>query len=99
VLAERLREAELRDRVDLLEIAADFQQLAVLAWLLGGATVFEGECLGAFTLERKLADWLLVALENGFHPWWNRARELSLKWRMSAKKDSCQLQRSGDVPQ
>jgi hypothetical protein len=53
-------------------------------WLLRDATVFERELLGVFALERKLADSLVVALENGFRPWWGRTREVSLKWRASA---------------
>jgi hypothetical protein len=83
LMRERLPEAELRDRVDLLEVTAEFQQEEVLTWLLRDATVFERELLGVFALEWKLADSLEVASENGFHPWWMRTREGSLKWRAS----------------
>jgi hypothetical protein len=70
-----------------MEVAADFHQEEVLAWLLRDATGFERELLGVFALERKLADSLVVALENGFHPGWRRTREVSLKWRASANMD------------
>jgi hypothetical protein len=85
LMRERLPKGELRGRVELMEVAAEFHQEEVLAWLLRDATVFERELLGVFTLERKLADSLVVALENGFHPWWSRTREVSLKWRASAE--------------
>jgi hypothetical protein len=84
LMRERLPEGELRDRVDLMEVAAEFHQEEVLVWLLRDATVFQRELLGVFALERKVADSLVVALENGFHPWWNRTREMSLKWPASA---------------
>jgi hypothetical protein len=70
--------------VDLLEVAAEFHQEEVLVWLLRDATVFERELLGVLALERKLADSLVVALENGFQPWWGRTRGISWKWRASA---------------
>jgi hypothetical protein len=87
LLRERLPERELRDRVDLMEVAAEFHQEDVLVWLLRDATVFERELLGVFAIERKLADSFVVALGNGFHPWWLRTREVSLKWRASVTMD------------
>jgi hypothetical protein len=84
-MLERLPGGELRDRVDLLEVAAEFHQEEVLVWLLRDATVFERELLGVFALERKEADSSVVTLENGFHPWWRRTREVSVKWRASAE--------------
>jgi hypothetical protein len=84
LMRERLPEGELRDRVELLEVAAEFHQEEVLVWLLRDATVFEQELLGVFALERKVADSLVVALENGFRPWWSRTHETSLEWRASA---------------
>jgi hypothetical protein len=84
MVRERLAEGDLGDRVDLMEVAAEFHQEEVLVWLHRDATVFERELLEVFALERKLANSLKVALENGFHPWWNRTREVSLKWRASA---------------
>jgi hypothetical protein len=80
MVRERLSEGELGDRVNLMEVAAEFHQEEVLTWLHRDATVFERELLGVFALERKLADSLVVALENGFHPWWSRTRDVSLKW-------------------
>jgi hypothetical protein len=87
LMRERLPEAELRDRVDLQEVAAEFHQEEVLAWLFRDATVFDLELLGAFALEWKLADSLMVALHGGFRPWWNRTRDVSLKWRASAQME------------
>jgi hypothetical protein len=68
LMRERLPGGELRDRVDLMEVAVEFHQEDVLAWLLRDSIVLERELLGVFTLERKLADSLMAALENGFHP-------------------------------
>jgi hypothetical protein len=85
LVRERLPEGVLRDRVDLLEGAAEFHQNDVLVWLLRDATVFERELLWVFALEQKLAYSLEVAGENGFRPWWSRTREVSLKWRATAK--------------
>jgi hypothetical protein len=87
LMLERLREAEFRDRVDLLEVAAEFHQPEVLTWLFRGASVFERELFGVFALERKLADSLVVAFESGLRPWWSRARVVSLKWRASSRVD------------
>jgi hypothetical protein len=81
---ERLPE-ELRDRLDLMEVAGEFHQGEVLAWLLRYATIPERELFSVLALERKLADSLMVAFENGFRPWWYRTREMSLKWRPSVK--------------
>jgi hypothetical protein len=69
LMRERLMEGELGDRVDLLEVAAEFHQEEVLTWLLRDATVFELELLGVFAVERKLADVLVTARENGYRPW------------------------------
>jgi hypothetical protein len=85
MVRERLPEGELRDRVDLMEVAAEFHQEEMLMWFLRDATVLERELLGVFALERRLADSLVVALDNRFHPWWMRTRDISLKWRASLR--------------
>jgi hypothetical protein len=82
---ERLPALELRDRLDLLEVAAELHRDEVLAWLLRDATVFERELLGVFALEWKLADALVAALENGLRPWLSRTRDVALKWRASSQ--------------
>jgi hypothetical protein len=87
MVRERLPEGELRDRAELMEMAAEFHEEEVLTWLIRDATAFEQELLGVFALERKLADLLEVALENGFHPWWGRTRDMSLKWRASSEME------------
>jgi hypothetical protein len=87
LMRERLPEGELRDRVDLLEVAAEFHHEQVLAWLLRDATIFDLELLGVFALGRKLSDSLVVALESGFRPWWNCARGVALNWRASAQME------------
>jgi hypothetical protein len=87
LMRERLPKGEVRDRVELMEVAVEFHQEEVLAWLLRDATVFERELLGVFALERKLAASLKVALENGFHPWWSSTREVSLRWRASSEME------------
>jgi hypothetical protein len=87
LVRERLPEGELGVRVDLLEVAAEFHQEEVLAWLLRDATVFDLELLGVFALERKLADSLVVALKKSFRPWWNCVREVALKWRAGAQME------------
>jgi hypothetical protein len=43
MMRERLPQAEFQDRVDLLEVAAEFHQPEILGWLLRDATVVEGE--------------------------------------------------------
>jgi hypothetical protein len=85
LMRERLPEEELRGRVDLMEVAAEFHQLEVLAWLFRDAGGFAREPMGVFALERKLADSLVVAFESGFSPWWSGTREAASKWRASAK--------------
>jgi hypothetical protein len=65
LMRERLADGELRGRVDLLQVAAEFHQEEVLAWLLRDTTVFERELLGVLTLERKLADLLVVEMTTG----------------------------------
>jgi hypothetical protein len=87
LMRERLPEDELRDRMDLMEVAAEFHQEEVSLWLLRDATLFDSELLAVFALERKLADSLVVALENGFRPWWGCTREVSLKCRASSQLD------------
>jgi hypothetical protein len=87
LMRERLPKGRVRDRVDLMELATEFHQEEMLALLLRAATVFERELLGVFTLERKWADSLVVASENGFHPWWMRTRGVSLKWRASSETE------------
>jgi hypothetical protein len=84
LMRERLPEGELRDRVDLLEVAAEFHQEEVLEWLLRDVSVFDRELLRVFAVDRKLANSLVVALKNGFRPWWNCVRDVALKWRASA---------------
>jgi hypothetical protein len=85
LMRERLPERELRHRADLMDVAAGFHQLEVLVWLLRDATVLEREVLLASAFEWKLADALLVALENGYRPWSRRGREVSLEWRASSR--------------
>jgi hypothetical protein len=87
VTRERLpgAEAELGESIDLVEVAAEFHQDEVLAWLFRQATICPRELLAVFALERKLSDALSLAVEGGFAPWWYRARELTLKWRVSAE--------------
>jgi hypothetical protein len=87
MMRERLpeaSEAELRDRVSMMEVAAEFHQDQVLRWLYRDATVFDRELMGVLALEWKLADSLMVALGNGFRPWWSCTRGLALKWRASS---------------
>jgi hypothetical protein len=83
MMRERLLEAELRDRFDLLEVAAEFHQEEVCVWLFRDSTIFERELLAVFALEGKLADMLLMSYENGLAPWWYHTREVSLNWRAS----------------
>jgi hypothetical protein len=85
LIRERLPEAELRDRVDLLEAASEFHQPEVFEWLVRDVTTFEVELLVVFAIERKLADSLAVANEAGLHLWWNPARETALLWRASSQ--------------
>jgi hypothetical protein len=80
-------EEELRDRIDLMEIAAEFHQEEVFVWLFRGATTLERELSTVFALEQKLADTLVIMNDNGHRPWWYRTREESLKWRGSADLD------------
>jgi hypothetical protein len=85
LMRERLPGAELEVRVNLMEIATEFHQHEVLAWLLRDATAFEFQLLVFFALERKLADPLMVAPDSGLHPWLSRAREVALEWRASSQ--------------
>jgi hypothetical protein len=50
MMVERLTEASLRDRTDLMEVTAGFHQHEVLVWLLRDATVFVRELLGVFAM-------------------------------------------------
>ena len=75
----------LLDRVDLLKVAAEFLQKEVLVWLLRDATIFERELLFVFAVERKVADSLVAALENGFIPWWGGTLVVALNWRASRR--------------
>jgi hypothetical protein len=84
LMRERLAETELGARLELLEVAASFHQVEVVAWLLRDATFLERELLVLFGLEYKLADTLEVACESGCRPWWHGSREMALKWRASA---------------
>jgi hypothetical protein len=85
LVRERLPEAEFQDLLDLVVVAAEFHQSDVLRWLLRDAAVFEQELLTVVAVERKLADSLVIAFENGFRPWSFRTREASLKWRGSSQ--------------
>jgi hypothetical protein len=85
MMRERLPEAEFRLKDDLMEVAAEFHQIEVLNWFFRDATIFERELLGVLALERKLADSLVLAFENGFGPWWYLTRQVSLMWRASAE--------------
>jgi hypothetical protein len=66
---ERLPELE-RKRLALLEVAGDFHQLEILAWLFRDADRFEKELFVGFAIRRHLADALLAVLVDGFRPWW-----------------------------
>jgi hypothetical protein len=66
------RVPQLRERVDLLEVAADFHRVDVLAWLLRDASVFERELFMCLAIERRLADAVVVALDERVVPWWGR---------------------------
>jgi hypothetical protein len=68
LMRERLPEAEFRLRDDLMEVAAEFHQVDVLVRLFRDASIFGRELLGVLALERKLADSLVLAFENGFGP-------------------------------
>jgi hypothetical protein len=61
VMREGLPEAESRGRADPIGVAAQFHQEGVLVWLIRDTTIIERGPAGAFLLERKLADTLLVA--------------------------------------
>jgi hypothetical protein len=87
MMRERLPEAGLRDRLELMKVAAEFHQPEVLAWFVRDAKISEHELLAVSALERKQADTLLVAFENGLRPWWGCTRESSLQWRPSAKME------------
>jgi hypothetical protein len=95
-MRERLGETELRGRVDLLEVAADFHQLEVVGWLLRDAATFEREVLALMGLEDRLAGTLEVAFEGGFRPWWHGSREAA-KWRASAAIEFLQAPRGFSV--
>jgi hypothetical protein len=75
---ERLPDEQERERLDLLEVAADFHQLEIFAWLFRGAGKFEKELFVDFAIHRHLADALLAVLVDGFRPWW--AVEAAAKW-------------------
>jgi hypothetical protein len=68
MMVGRLPESELDHRFDLAEVAADFHQLELLAWLLRDAPAGEREVFVSVMVERCLADALLVAVENGIGP-------------------------------
>jgi hypothetical protein len=75
----RLTEERQRRRLDLLEVAADFHQLEILAWLFRDADGFEKELFIGFCAKMHLTDALLAVLVDGFNPWW--AVEAAAKWR------------------
>jgi hypothetical protein len=68
------------NRVDLLEVAADFHRDEPLAWLVRDATELEREVFAEFALERKLADALLTAFESGLMVWSRRCRAMASEW-------------------
>jgi hypothetical protein len=68
LMRERLAETELGDRLELLEVAADFHQQEVVARSLRDATILERDFLLRFGLEQKFADELEVAFEGGCGP-------------------------------
>jgi hypothetical protein len=84
---ERLPGEEFRDRLDLPEVAAAFHPDEVFMWLLRDATVGEREDLWVFALEHKPAAALQMAHDDVFGPWWYGVREVSRKWRASAKME------------
>jgi hypothetical protein len=67
-------------RFDLMEVAADFHREEPLAWLLRDATGLEREAFIALVVERRLADALVVVLENGYRAWSQRTLELRELW-------------------
>jgi hypothetical protein len=67
---ERLPDEQEKERLDLLEVAADFHQLEVLSWLFRNADKFAKELFVGFAIHRHLADVLLAVLGDGFRPWW-----------------------------
>jgi hypothetical protein len=71
-------EQQQRNRRDLLEVASDFHQLEILAWLFRDADGFERELFIDFAIRRGLADALLAVLVDGFRPWW--AVTAAAKW-------------------
>ena len=85
IMWERLPEEELKTRLALLEVAADFHREDVLGWLFRDATIFEKELLTVFTLERRLADAILEISEWGFRPWWDETRKAAAKWPATAR--------------
>jgi hypothetical protein len=87
-LWERLP-AEHERRFDLLEVAADFHRAEPLVWLFRDATEIEREAFAAFAIERRLADSLLLALENGLAPWANRTWELAMIWPVAVGVEFC----------
>jgi hypothetical protein len=92
LLWERLP-AEHERRFDLLEVAADFHRDEPLVWLFREATEIEREAFAAFAIERRLADSLLLALENGLAPWTNRTREMAGLWPAAAGVEFFETQR------
>jgi hypothetical protein len=66
---ERLPDEQEKERLDLLEVAADFHQLEVLSWLFRDADKFAKELFVGFAIRRHLADGLLTVLGDGFRPW------------------------------
>jgi hypothetical protein len=67
---ERLPDEREKDRLDLLEVAADFHQLEVLSWLFRDADPFVRELFIDFAIRHHVADALLAVLVDGFRPWW-----------------------------
>jgi hypothetical protein len=75
---------EHENRFDLMEVAADFHRGEPLAWLLRDATELEREAFMALAIERRLADAVVVAVENGYRAWSQRMLELRELWLAAA---------------
>jgi hypothetical protein len=80
---------EHENRFDLMEVAADFHREEPLAWLLRDATELEQEAFIALAVERRLADALVIALENGYRAWSRRTLELRAQWPAAATLEVC----------
>jgi hypothetical protein len=81
---ERLPGEQEAMRLDLVQVASDFHQLEILAWLFRDFDRFGKELFIDFAIRRDLADALLTVVVDGFKPWlavataatWAPAREI-----------------------